>query len=374
MRDEAADRREGRRAPEAPRSGWTRTACPYCGVGCGVLAKDVGDGTAAIAGDEAHPANHGRLCVKGSHLGDTVDLDGRLLHPQIGGVRASWEAAIAAVAGAFTQAIERHGPQSVAIYASGQLLTEDYYVANKLMKGFIGAGNIDTNSRLCMASSVAGHKRGFGADVVPGIYEDLEQADLIVLVGSNLEWCHPVLAQRIAEARRRRPTMKLVNVDPRRTATSEAADLHLDLAPGSDVALFAGLLTHLEAAGFGDAGYHDAHVSGVAEALAAARAIGLAGAALATELDVETLRALLRALGGDAESGHRLQPGGQPVVLRRRQGQRHPELPSVHRADRQAGLRAVLRDRTAERHGRAGGRRPVQYVGRPYEFRRSRRC
>ena len=267
-----------------------KTTCPYCGVGCGVLAKDRGDGTAEIAGDPAHPANFGRLCVKGSHLGDTVDLDGRLLHPEIGGVRVDWDAAIAKVAGAFENAIRQHGPDSVAFYVSGQLLTEDYYVANKLMKGFIGSGNIDTNSRLCMASSVAGHKRGFGADIVPGTYEDLEQADLIVLVGSNLDWCHPVLAQRIAAAREKNPALKVVNVDPRRTATSAGADLHLSLAPGSDVALFGGLLAHLLETGHCDEAYVAAHVAGAQEALSAARGIGFDGAVKLTGLDAETLR------------------------------------------------------------------------------------
>jgi assimilatory nitrate reductase catalytic subunit len=157
----------------------------------------------------------------------------------------SWDAALDSVAGAFARAIAAHGPESVAFYVSGQLLTEDYYVANKLMKGFIGAANIDTNSRLCMSSSVAGHARAFGADTVPGCYEDLEQADLLVLVGSNAAWCHPVLFQRIEAARKARPAMRVVVIDPRRTATADNADLHLALKPGSDAALFNGLLGHL---------------------------------------------------------------------------------------------------------------------------------
>ncbi len=166
----------------------TKTTCPYCGVGCGVITSVAGDGSVAIRGDTEHPANYGRLCSKGSALGETVDLDDRLLYPSIRGHRASWDEALDLVAGAFSSTIAEHGPDSVAFYISGQLLTEDYYVANKLMKGFIGAANIDTNSRLCMASSVAGHRRAFGADTVPGTYEDLELADLIVLVGSNLAW------------------------------------------------------------------------------------------------------------------------------------------------------------------------------------------
>lgn len=246
----------------------TRTTCPYCGVGCGVLAG--ADGT--IKGDLDHPANFGRLCSKGAALGETIDLDGRLLHPMIQGKRAGWDMALDLVAEKFSAAIAEHGPESVAFYASGQLLTEDYYVANKLMKGFIGAANIDTNSRLCMASSVAGHKRAFGTDTVPGTYEDLEQADLIVLVGSNLAWCHPVLHQRIAAAKDVRPDMRVVNIDPRRTATTDLADMHLQIAPDGDIALFNGLLAHLADHGRLDAAFTENHVNGVQEAIAAARA------------------------------------------------------------------------------------------------------
>tara|TARA_R110002049_G_scaffold125439_2_gene281099 strand:- start:2699 stop:5269 length:2571 start_codon:yes stop_codon:yes gene_type:complete len=246
----------------------TRTVCPYCGVGCGVLAA--ADGT--IKGDPDHPANFGRLCSKGAALGETIDLDGRLLHPQINGVQADWNVALDLVAEKFSDAIAEHGPQSVAFYASGQLLTEDYYVANKLMKGFIGAANIDTNSRLCMASSVAGHKRAFGTDTVPGTYEDLEEADLIVLVGSNLAWCHPVLHQRIAAAKEARPALRVVNIDPRRTATTDLADIHLQVAPDGDVALFNGLLAYLADTGKLDSTYTQNHVNGLDAAIATARA------------------------------------------------------------------------------------------------------
>ena len=246
----------------------TKTTCPYCGVGCGVLAG--ADGT--IKGDPDHPANFGRLCSKGSALGETIDLDGRLLHPQIHGQQVEWDMALDMVAQNFQEAIRDHGPDSVAFYVSGQLLTEDYYVANKLMKGFIGSANIDTNSRLCMASSVAGHKRAFGSDTVPGTYEDLEQADLIVLVGSNLAWCHPVLHQRIAAAKDARPNMRVVNIDPRRTATTELADIHLQIAPDGDVALFNGLLAHLAKTDALNSDYIAQHVNGFEAALAAARA------------------------------------------------------------------------------------------------------
>ncbi|WP_108396277.1 nitrate reductase [Devosia submarina] len=244
-----------------------RTTCPYCGVGCGVLATPQADGSVAIAGDPDHPANWGRLCSKGSALGETLSLKGRLLYPEIGGKRAGWDKALDLVAQKFSQAIAEHGPNSVAFYGSGQLLTEDYYVANKLMKGFIGSGNMDTNSRLCMASSVAGHKRAFGSDTVPGNYEDLELADLIVLVGSNLGWCHPVLYQRIAKAKGERPEMRVVLIDPRRTNTADIADLHLPIQSDGDGALFVGLLRFLEQNGRADERFVREHTSGLGAAL-----------------------------------------------------------------------------------------------------------
>ncbi|MDD9715494.1 molybdopterin-dependent oxidoreductase [Dinoroseobacter sp. PD6] len=242
------------------------TTCPYCGVGCGVLASPNG----TIAGDPTHPANLGRLCSKGSALGETLDLEGRLLAPRIGNRRASWDEALDLVANRFRAAAETHGPDSVAFYVSGQLLTEDYYVANKLIKGFIGTANIDTNSRLCMASSVAGHKRAFGTDTVPGQYTDFETAELVVLVGSNLAWCHPVLFQRLQAAKAVRPELKVVVIDPRRTATSQLADLHLGLRPDGDAVLFNLLLTELVRRDLVDRRYVAEAVSGFDAAVAEA--------------------------------------------------------------------------------------------------------
>ena len=261
-----------------------RTTCPYCGVGCGVLATPQLDGSVAIAGDPEHPANFGRLCSKGSALGETLSLEGRLLYPEVGGVRTTWDAALDLVANRFRQAIAEHGPDSVAIYGSGQLLTEDYYVANKLMKGFVGSANIDTNSRLCMASSVAGHKRAFGSDTVPGNYEDLELADLIVLVGTNLGWCHPVLYQRIAKAKADRPDMRVVLVDPRRTVTADIADLHLPLQSDGDSALFVGLLAYLAQHGIADADFLADHTTGADAALMVAEDWPVSRVAQATGL------------------------------------------------------------------------------------------
>jgi assimilatory nitrate reductase catalytic subunit len=247
-------------------AGVTRTTCPYCGVGCGVLAKREASGAITVSGDPEHPANFGRLCSKGLALGETFGLEQRLLKPQVNGVDASWDVAKAQVAQKFSDTIRDNGPDSVAFYVSGQFLTEDYYVANKLMKGFIGSANIDTNSRLCMASAVAGHKRAFGADVVPCSYTDLEAADLVVLVGSNLAWCHPVLFQRLQAAREKRGT-KLVVIDPRRTMTAEGADLFLQIKSGSDVSLFNGLLRNLYSRGEIDSRFVFARTNGLAETM-----------------------------------------------------------------------------------------------------------
>lgn len=275
--------------------GWTRTTCPYCGVGCGVMVGPPVDGrTPEVKGDPGHPANFGRLCSKGSALGETLGHEGRLQSPLINGTVASWDTALDVVADRYQAAIAAHGPDSVAFYVSGQLLTEDYYVANKLMKGFIGSANIDTNSRLCMSSSVAGHKRAFGSDTVPGCYEDLELADLVVLVGSNLAWCHPVLFQLLAAARERRGT-KVIVIDPRRTGTCAIADQHLAIKGGSDVALFNGLLSHLAADHAIDPDYIERHTTGYEAALEIAAARPLSEIADITGLAASDIRAFYEA-------------------------------------------------------------------------------
>lgn len=239
------------------------TTCPYCGVGCGVEVQTTADNKLTdLKGSSDHPANFGRLCVKGNKLLETNSVSGRLLSPMIGGKKASWDNAITKVANKFKQLISDHGPDSVAFYVSGQLLTEDYYVANKLMKGYIGSANIDTNSRLCMSSAVAAYTRAFGADAVPCCYEDLEQAELLILVGSNAAWTHPVLFQRIERAKKLNPEMQVIIIDPRTTASSELADFHLKIKPGTDVALFNGLLAHLDSHKALNAGYISSHTQG----------------------------------------------------------------------------------------------------------------
>ena len=239
-------------------SGPVNTTCAYCGVGCGVTMTE-SDGRWQASGEKAHPANAGRLCVKGSALGETVAQTDRLLEPHVDGHPCDWDQAINSVAERFADVIREHGPDAVAFYVSGQLLTEDYYVANKLMKGFIGSANIDTNSRLCMSTAVAAHKAVLGSDTVAGSYEDLELCDLLVITGSNMAWTHPVVYQRVAAAKKERPDMKVVVIDPRRTATCDLADLHLAIGPGTDGYLFDGLFAWLITHRFIDSDYIDAH-------------------------------------------------------------------------------------------------------------------
>jgi assimilatory nitrate reductase catalytic subunit len=269
-----------------------KTTCPYCGVGCGVLARVDAQLNAVVRGDPEHPANLGRLCSKGAALGETLGLEDRLLHPEINGQVSDWDHALDYVAREFQRIIAQHGPDAVAFYVSGQLLTEDYYAANKLMKGFIGSANIDTNSRLCMSSAVAGHKRAFGSDSVPCSYEDLERAKLIVLAGSNTAWCHPVLFQRIRQAKQDNPDLMVVVIDPRRTASCDIADLHLALKPGTDTDLFNGLLCFLQASGESNPLFVGSCTEGVEDALAAAEAGGCEPAQVAARCGLSERRLL----------------------------------------------------------------------------------
>lgn len=261
-----------------------RTTCPYCGVGCGLRGQTGANRSLRIVPDAEHPANLGRICSKGAALGETVGLEGRLLFPMIGSREVSWNTALDRVATGFRRAIDRHGPDSVAFYVSGQLLTEDYYAANKLMKGFIGSANIDTNSRLCMASAVAAHTQAFGGDYVPGCYEDIDEADLVVMSGHNAAWTHPVLFRRMEAARKR--GQRHVVIDPRRTETADAADLHLPIAPQSDVRLWNGLLADLVRRGAIDRNYIAAHVSNFDATAAALLQIDQSPAAVAADCGI----------------------------------------------------------------------------------------
>jgi len=254
----------------------TRSTCCYCGVGCGVLIQSErsarGERITGVEGDPDHPANFGRLCSKGRTLADSVrDLHGRALWPELRGRRqdprrpVDWALALDTVAERLAGIVERHGPDSVAFYLSGQLLTEDYYVFNKLAKGLLGTNNIDTNSRLCMSSAVTGYKLAFGADGPPTCYEDLEHAKTVLFAGSNAAYAHPVLFRRLEAAKAVDPDVRWIVVDPRRTDTAAMADLHLAIQPGTDVALFNGMLHHLVWEGLLDEAFIAAHTTGFAE-------------------------------------------------------------------------------------------------------------
>jgi assimilatory nitrate reductase catalytic subunit len=247
------------------------TTCAYCGVGCGVDVNVVNGKPDSLQGTKEHPANFGRLCVKGTHLLDTLRTpeqeNERLSTPMVNGKAVTWNDATSFVADRFSNIIEQYGPDAVALYVSGQLLTEDYYVANKFMKGYVGSANIDTNSRLCMSSAVSAYKRAFGEDVVPCDYEDLEHTDMLVLVGSNAAWTHPVLFQRVERAKKQRPDLKIVVIDPRKTASVALADLHLPIRPGSDAGIFNGLLHFLAEHDGLDNTFIEDHTSGFGEAI-----------------------------------------------------------------------------------------------------------
>ncbi|WP_287367060.1 molybdopterin-dependent oxidoreductase, partial [Thauera sp.] len=226
----------------------TRSVCCYCGTGCGVIIEHEGDRIVGVRGDRTHPANFGRLCTKGSTLHLTTGAAGRARHPEMRDARGAarrrvgWDLALDTAAGRFADVIRRHGPDAVAFYVSGQLLTEDYYVFNKLARALVGTNNIDSNSRLCMSSAVAGYKATLGADSVPCSYEDLAAADHLLIAGSNTAWAHPIVFRRIEDAKKANPALTITVVDPRRTETAEFADLHLQIAPGSDLLLYNAML------------------------------------------------------------------------------------------------------------------------------------
>jgi assimilatory nitrate reductase catalytic subunit len=252
----------------------TFSTCPYCGVGCGVIIESHGTLITGVRGDPDHPANFGRLCSKGSSLHLTaapaLARQTRLLQPLQRAERGApslplaWDAALDLAATRIASTVQQHGPDAVGIYASGQLLTEDYYVFNKLAKGLLGTNNLDTNSRLCMSSAVAGYKATLGADAPPCCYEDVDHAGCIFLAGSNAAWAHPVLFRRIEAAKATNPQLKIIVADPRRTETAELADLFLPLQPGSDVALFHGMLHIMLWEGWLDPAYIERHTSGFA--------------------------------------------------------------------------------------------------------------
>jgi len=247
-----------------------RSTCCYCGVGCGVLIETEKNQITGVRGDPQHPANRGRLCTKGATLNLTAGTTYRLLFPKMRAARGAarqrvnWDQALDAAAGRFADIIRAHGPDSVAFYISGQLMTEDYYVFNKLAKGLIGTNNVDTNSRLCMSSAVAGYKQTLGADAPPCGYADIQRAKVIFIAGANPAVAHPIVFRYIEDAKAANPDLKIIVADPRRSESAEIADLHLPIRPGTDIALFNGMLHVLIAEGMVDHAYVDSHTSGFA--------------------------------------------------------------------------------------------------------------
>ena len=245
-----------------------KSTCCYCGVGCGVLIETEDGKITGLRGDPEHPANRGRLCTKGATLKQTANPTYRLLYPEkrpgrgLPGQRVGWDSALDEAAERFAATIRQYGPDSVAFYISGQLMTEDYYVFNKLAKGLIGTNNVDTNSRLCMSSAVAGYKQTLGADAPPCCYADILQAKVIFIAGANPAIAHPIVFRYIEDAKAANPDLKIIVADPRRSESAEIADLHLPIKPGSDIALFNGMLHVMISEGLVDQAYVDAHTSG----------------------------------------------------------------------------------------------------------------
>ena len=250
------------------RGAWHRTLCPYCGVGCGLLVRVEGGAVNRVKGDPEHPANFGDICAKAVHLPPTLRADSRLLHPFAVAIarcrseRVSWDTAIEFAAGRIRAIVAAHGPDAVAFYGSGQLLTEEYYAASKLAKGFIGTNNFDTNSRLCMASAAVGYTRSLGADGPPSSYADLELADCFFLIGTNTADCHPIVWKRIRKRKLADPDrVSVIVADPRFTETADIADRYLPLRPGSDIALLNAMLHVLWRDGLVDRDFIGAHTS-----------------------------------------------------------------------------------------------------------------
>jgi ferredoxin-nitrate reductase len=245
------------------------STCSYCGVGCGVKIHKAVNGSLQIEGDKSYPANQGMLCSKGMNLHyAAMDQTDRLLYPEMRGnrnmplQRVSWDTALDRAAAVFKALIEKYGPDSVGYYVSGQCLTEEYYIANKITKGFIGTNNIDTNSRLCMSSAVVGYKLALGEDSVPLSYDDIELADCFFITGANPAWCHPILFRRLENHKAANPHVKIIVADPRKTQSCSLADVHLQLQPGTDIVLCHAIARRLIETGKIDQAFIDAHTSG----------------------------------------------------------------------------------------------------------------
>jgi assimilatory nitrate reductase catalytic subunit len=347
----------------------TRSTCPYCGVGCGVIIESDGTQITGVRGDPDHPANFGRLCTKGSTLHLTAARRSRGRRGCCSRCSAwrgqaptavSWDTALDNAAGKFAQVVRDHGPDAVGFYISGQLLTEDYYVFNKLAKGLVGTNNIDTNSRLCMSSAVAGYKQTLGADAPPACYDDLKHADCLFIVGSNTAWAHPILFRRIEDAKAANPALKIVVADPRRTDTVEIADLFLPIQPGTDVMLFHGMLHLMLWEGWTDAKYIAEHTNGFDALKATVRECTPDKVAQVCGIPKDDLLEAARLF---ATSPATLSLYCQGLNQSSSGTAKNAALINLHLAtgaDRQARRRPVLAHRPAQCDGRARSGRPGQ--------------
>lgn len=287
-----------------------RSVCPYCAVGCGLLVDVEGGVVSGVRGDPDHPANFGRICSKGALLAEVLHTEDRLLHPQLRVPGAAdfrhvgWDEALGFVAAEMRRIIEHHGPDAVAFYGSGQLPTEDYYLLGKLAKGYIGTNNQDTNSRLCMASAAAAYSLAFGQDGPPCAHSDIDHAGCFLILGANMAACHPVLFQRVKARKQEAPEdVRVIVVDPRRTVTAAAADLHLPVRPGMDVALLNAILHVIIEEDMVDDGFVEAHTQGF-EAVRDVVMRDYAPERVADECGVKAaaIREAARAYGGAAAS------------------------------------------------------------------------
>jgi len=281
-----------------------KTTCSYCGVGCGIEVSKDNHQNVSVEGDKAHPVNKGMLCSKGMNLHYVVnDTSDRLLYPEMRWnktyprERVSWEAAMNRAANVFQTLIKKHGPDSVGLYISGQCLTEEYYIANKLTKGFLGTNNIDTNSRLCMSSAVTGYKKTFGEDSVPIAYEDIELADCFLITGANPAWCHPILFRRLEKHKENNPNIKVIVVDPRKTDTALFADLHLQIIPGTDVILYQAIGKYLIDRGKIDKKFIKAHTENFETYKQQVKATSLKQAAKLCGISIEEIKKAAKLIG-----------------------------------------------------------------------------
>ena len=339
---------------------WGRTQCPYCGVGCGLLVQIQAGEVVRVKGDPDHPANFGEVCAKAVMLPRALNTPDRLLYPHVRSrrdrplTRVPWSMALKTVAQSFRSIIAEYGPDAVAFYGSGQLLTEDYYVANKLAKGFLGTNNFDTNSRLCMASAAVGYHTSLGSDGPPVGYADIDLADCFFIIGSNMAECHPIVFRRLKRRKEQAPDeVKVISVDPRRTEVADIADLHLPIRPGADIALLNAMLAVMVEERLIDPSFHCCTYPGMGCTAGAARALhtgsragGLRADRIAHPRSGPPVRPCARR-HQPVEHGHEPEHG-------RRGQEQCPHQPAPgHGTDRHARRRAVLAHWTTQCHGRA---------------------